>query len=182
MIEVTPTHIPDVLVITPNQITDDRGAFYESFNLQEFQEKTGVNPTFVQNNQSINSQQGVLRGLHYQYHQPQAKLVRCTQGSIFDVAVDLRKDSATFGQWVGVELSEENRQQLWIPIGFAHGYLTLTERAVCQYQATDYWAKGDEYCLIWDDKTVNIQWPTVAKFTLSDKDKQCKNFAEIPYF
>ena len=182
MITVTETKLPGVLIVTPNIIEDDRGAFYESFNLREFEEKTGVNPVFVQNNQSINNRRGILRGIHYQHANPQAKLVRCTQGSIFDIAVDLRKDSPTFSQWVGVELSEDNRNQLWIPEGFAHGYLTLTERAVCQYQATDFWARGDEYCLIYNDPTVNVQWPTVDDITLSDKDKQGKTITEIPLF
>jgi dTDP-4-dehydrorhamnose 3,5-epimerase len=136
----------------------------------------------IKNNQSTNINQNILRGLHYQHQHPQAKLVRCTQGAIFDVAIDLRKSSPTFSKWVGVELSEENRRQLWIPEGFAHGYLTLTTRAVCQYQATDFWAKGDEYCLNWDDPTVNIQWPTINNLILSDKDKQGKPLSEIPLF
>jgi len=182
MIQVIPTQISEVLIIEPNHFIDDRGSFYESFNLKDFSEQTGIIPAFVQNNQSTNINQNILRGLHYQHQHPQAKLVRCTQGAIFDVAIDLRKSSPTFSKWVGVELSEENRRQLWIPEGFAHGYLTLTTRAVCQYQATDFWAKGDEYCLNWDDPTVNIQWPTINNLILSDKDKQGKPLSEIPLF
>jgi dTDP-4-dehydrorhamnose 3,5-epimerase len=154
-----PTVIPEVLVIEPKVFGDARGFFFESFNARDFREATGLDVTFVQDNHS-GSSRGVLRGLHYQIEQPQGKLVRVVQGEVFDVAVDLRRSSPRFGQWVGEILSAENRRQLWIPPGFAHGFLVLSEWAELQYKATDYYAPANERSVRWDDPTVGISWPT----------------------
>ena len=156
--KVTPTAIPDVLIIEPKVFGDARGFFFESFNQRAFREATGHDVNFVQDNHS-RSGEGVLRGLHYQIEQPQGKLVRVVRGAVFDVAVDLRKSSATFGQWVGVELSETNNRQMWIPPGFAHGFLTLSESADFLYKTTDYYAPEFERCIAWDDPTLAIAWP-----------------------
>lgn len=156
--KVTPTAIPDVLIIEPKVFGDSRGFFFESFNQKVFREATGVVADFVQDNHS-RSAQGVLRGLHYQIEQPQGKLVRVVRGAVFDVAVDLRKSSATFGKWVDAELTEENHRQLWIPPGFAHGFLTLSESADFLYKTTDYYAPQFERCIAWDDPTLAIAWP-----------------------
>ncbi len=152
------TNIPDVLVLEPQLYADSRGWFYESYNQQTFAEKIGLSFSFVQDNHS-SSCQHVLRGLHYQIQQPQGKLVRAIVGSVFDVAVDLRRSSTTFRQWVGVILSAENRQQLWVPPGFAHGFLVLSPTAEVQYKTTDYYAPTHERCLIWNDPTLQIAWP-----------------------
>jgi len=157
----TPTAIPDVLIIEPKLFGDDRGWFYESFNENDFSQVVGKNITFVQDNHSL-SKKGVLRGLHYQMEQTQGKLVRVVRGAVFDVAVDLRQSSRTFGQWVGVELSAENKKQLWIPEGFAHGFLVLSEEAEFLYKTTDYWNAASEQCLVWNDVTLNIQWPIIG--------------------
>jgi dTDP-4-dehydrorhamnose 3,5-epimerase len=157
-LKVTPTAIPDVLVIEPKVFGDSRGFFFESFNQKAFNEATGLNETFVQDNHS-RSAKGVLRGLHYQLLQPQGKLVRVVRGAVFDVAVDIRKSSATFGKWVGVELSEDNHQQLWVPAGFAHGFLVLSESADFLYKTTDYYAPADERCIVWNDADLEIFWP-----------------------
>jgi dTDP-4-dehydrorhamnose 3,5-epimerase len=178
---ITKTQLPGVLVIEPKLYADDRGYFYESFNSDSFQTATGLDIKFVQDNHA-KSNQGVVRGLHYQLEKPQAKLVRASQGTIFDVVVDLRKSSPTFGEWFSIELSEENRLQLWIPAGLAHGYMSLSDGSVCQYKTNDYRNPGDEYCLAYDDSTVNISWPEMPEIILSDKDKQGKKFTEIPYF
>lgn len=154
----TPTAIPDVLIIEPQLFGDARGFFFESFNKKAFAQVSGLEIDFVQDNHS-RSAKGVLRGLHYQIEQPQGKLVRVVRGAVFDVAVDLRKSSATFGQWVGVELSEDNRRQMWIPPGFAHGFLTLSESADLLYKATDYYAPQFERCIVWDDPALAIDWP-----------------------
>ena len=159
-ITVTPTAIPEVLVIEPTVFGDARGFFFESFNARDFRETTGLDVNFVQDNHS-GSSRGVLRGLHYQIRQPQGKLVRVVQGEVFDVAVDLRRSSPTFGQWVGEMLSAENRRQLWIPPGFAHGFLVLSERAEFNYKTTDYYAPLFERTLRWDDSAVGVLWPTI---------------------
>ena len=156
--KVTPTSIPDVLIIEPRVFGDERGFFFESYNQQAFKAACGVDAQFVQDNHS-RSAQGVLRGLHYQLEQAQGKLVRVARGAVFDVAVDIRKASATFGQWVGVELSEANHRQLWVPPGFAHGFLTLSESADFLYKTTDYYAPQHERCIAWNDPTLGIDWP-----------------------
>jgi len=156
--EVIPTRIPDVLILEPRVHGDARGFFLESFNAQTFHGVTGMDVTFVQDNHSRSSR-GVLRGLHYQIRHPQGKLVRVSHGSVFDVAVDLRRSSPTFGQWVGVELSGENFRQLWIPPGFAHGFLVLSETADFLYKTTDYYAPEHERSLLWNDPQVGVDWP-----------------------
>ena len=155
--KVTPTAIPEVLIIEPKVFGDARGFFYESFNQKAFNEATGTNYQFVQDNHSC-SGKGVLRGLHYQIEQPQGKLVRVARGAVFDVAVDTRKSSPTFGQWVGVELSEENHKQLWIPPGFAHGFLVTSDSAEFLYKTTDYYAPEHERCIVWNDPSIAIDW------------------------
>ena len=169
--KVTPTSIPDVLVIEPKVFGDARGFFYESFNQKAFNQATGLNLNFVQDNHSRSSK-GVLRGLHYQIQQPQGKLVRVVRGAVFDVAVDIRKGSPTFGQWAGMELSEENHQQLWIPAGFAHGFMVTSEAAEFLYKTTDYYAPAHERCIAWDDPAIGIEWPLTTKPSLSAKDQQ----------
>ncbi len=178
---VRPTAIPDVLIIEPKVYGDARGFFYESFNQKEFQKATGLDVQFVQDNHS-RSAKGVLRGLHYQIQQPQGKLVRVVQGSVFDVAVDLRKSSATFGKWVRVELSEQNAKQMWIPTGFAHGFLVLSETADFLYKTTDYYAPEHERSIIWNDPDIGIEWPEMTNLSLSDKDKSAKSFNEAEVF
>ena len=159
--KVTPTAIPEVLIIEPKVFGDARGFFYESFNGRAFDEAVGRHVEFVQDNHS-RSVKGVLRGLHYQVQQPQGKLVRAVRGSVFDVAVDIRKSSPSFGKWVGVELSEENHRQLWVPEGFAHGFLVLSETAEFLYKTTDYYAPAHERCIAWNDRDIAIAWPDVA--------------------
>jgi len=156
--EVIPTRIPDVLILEPRVHGDARGFFLESFNAQTFHGVTGLDVTFVQDNHSRSSR-GVLRGLHYQIRHPQGKLVRVSHGSVFDVAVDLRRSSPTFGQWVGAELSGENFRQMWIPAGFAHGFLVLSETADFLYKTTDYYAPEHERSLLWNDAQVGVDWP-----------------------
>ena len=168
--KVVATTIPDVLIIEPQVFGDERGFFFESFNQQRFAELTGVKTHFVQDNHT-KSAKNVLRGLHYQIQQPQGKLVRVIAGEVFDVAVDVRKSSATFGQWVGVNLSAENKRQLWIPEGFAHGFVVTSESAEFLYKTTNYWAPKYERCIIWNDPVIGIQWPTEIAPILSDKDK-----------
>ena len=168
---ITPTTIPDLLVIEPKVFGDARGFFYESFNQKAFNKATGLNLNFVQDNHS-RSTKGVLRGLHYQIQQPQGKLVRVVRGSVFDVAVDIRKGSPTFGQWVGIELSEENHKQLWIPAGFAHGFMVTSDSAEFLYKTTDYYAPEHERCIAWNDPSLGIQWPLTESPSLSVKDQQ----------
>lgn len=167
-ITVTPTAIPDVLIIEPKVFGDDRGFFFESFNENDFSKAVGEKTTFVQDNHSL-SKKGVLRGLHYQMEQTQGKLVRVVSGTVFDVAVDLRKSSSTFGKWVGVELSADNKKQIWIPEGFAHGFLVLSDQAEFLYKTTDYWHAASEQCIVWNDSTLNIKWPINAPI-LAEKD------------
>ena len=179
---VTPTRIPDVLILEPKVFGDSRGFFFESFNQQDFKQVTGLDVNFVQDNHS-KSTQGVLRGLHYQIQHPQGKLVRVTQGAVFDVAVDLRRSSANFGKWVGIELSEDNKRQLWVPPGFAHGFLTLSDTAEFLYKTTDYWSPEHERAIKWDDASLNIPWPLHGLLpTLAAKDAvgAAYNAAEIP--
>lgn len=167
---VIATAIPDVLIVEPKIFGDERGFFYESFNQRQFEEKVGRSVKFVQDNHS-RSVQGVLRGLHYQLLQPQGKLVRVVAGKVFDVAVDIRKQSAHFGQWVGVELSAENKRQLWVPEGFAHGFVVLSESAEFLYKTTDYYAPQAERCIIWNDPALAIDWSFVGEPKLSAKDQ-----------
>ena len=169
--KIIPTAIADVLIIEPRVFGDARGFFFESFNQQAFKNATGLNLDFVQDNHS-RSAKGVLRGLHYQIEQPQGKLVRVVRGAVFDVAVDLRKTSATFGQWVGAELSEENKRQMWVPPGFAHGFLTLSDSADFLYKTTDYYAPQFERCIAWNDPTLAIAWPLAGQLPqISAKDQ-----------
>ena len=167
--KVTPTAIPDVLVIEPKVFGDARGFFYESFNQKAFNQATGLNLNFVQDNHS-RSAKGVLRGLHYQIQQPQGKLVRVVRGAVFDVAVDIRKGSATFGQWEGIELTEENNKQFWVPPGFAHGFVVLSDSADFLYKTTDYYAPEYERCIAWNDPNIGITWPVDVVPQLSAKD------------
>ena len=168
--QIQKTEIPDLLIIEPKVFGDDRGFFYESFNERRFAELTGVNPRFVQDNHSRSSR-NVLRGLHYQIRQPQGKLVRVTAGEVFDVAVDMRRSSPTFGRWVGVTLSAENKRQFWIPEGFAHGFIVTSESAEFLYKTTDYWAQEHERSVRWDDPAIGIQWPLEGTPQLSAKDQ-----------
>ncbi len=179
--QVTTTKIPEVLIIDPKVFADDRGFFYESFNEKLFREETGVNLQFVQDNHSC-SQKNVLRGLHYQIQQSQGKLVRAVVGEIFDVAVDLRQNSLTFGQWVGCILSAENKKQLWIPPQFAHGFLVLSEKAEVLYKATDFYAPQYDRAIIWNDPDLGIAWPTTTEPILSAKDLAAKTFKSAEIF
>ena len=177
--KATPTAIADVLLIEPRVFGDARGFFYESFNARAFAEATGVKLDFVQDNHS-KSARGVLRGLHYQSQRPQGKLVRVVSGEVFDVAVDIRPQSPTYGQWVGEILSASNHRQLWIPPGLAHGFLVLSDTAEFLYKTTDYYAPEYERCLAWDDRTINISWPLNGAVPLvSAKDAAGQRFAQL---
>lgn len=178
---IVPSKISEVLQIQPQVFADNRGFFLESYNQQKFTDKTGINVKFVQDNHSL-SKQNVLRGLHYQIVQPQAKLVRAVVGSIFDVAVDIRKSSPTFGQWVGYELSAENKRQLWIPPGFAHGFLVLSEVAEVLYKTTEYYNLQGDRSILWNDPDLAIDWHLVAPPILSAKDKAGKAFKDADLF
>lgn len=179
--KVTSFAIPEVVLIEPKVFGDERGFFFESFNQARFEETVGREINFVQDNHS-RSVKNVLRGLHYQIQQPQGKLVRVVQGEVFDVAVDLRKSSPTFGRWVGQVLSAENKHQLWIPEGFAHGFVVLSDTAEFLYKTTDYYAPAHERCLLWNDPVLNIQWPLGIAPVLSAKDTQGKPFNEAEVF
>ena len=180
--KVIPTAIPDLLILEPKVFGDARGFFMESYNAKVFHDATGLSPNFVQDNHS-RSGKGVLRGLHYQIEQAQGKLVRVTRGSVFDAVVDLRKSSPTFGQWAGVELSEENSRQLWIPPGFAHGFLVTSDSADFLYKTTDYYAPQFERSLAWNDPTVGVEWPLAGTAPLlSAKDVAGKPLAECETF
>jgi dTDP-4-dehydrorhamnose 3,5-epimerase len=181
MMNIVPTEIPDVLIIEPRVFEDDRGFFYESFNEKAFAQKTGVTPHFVQDNHS-RSAPNVLRGLHYQIQQPQGKLVRVIAGAIFDVAVDLRKSSPTFGQWVSCLLSAENKRQFWVPAGFAHGFCVVSEVAEVLYKATDYYAQSHERCVLWNDPDLAIAWPIAVTPIVSAKDKAGQPFKTAEVF
>ncbi|CAN4273054.1 RfbC dTDP-4-dehydrorhamnose 3,5-epimerase and related enzymes [Methylophilaceae bacterium] len=169
--QVVQTAIPDVLILEPKVFGDDRGFFFESFNQQTFQNLTGIKTNFVQDNHS-KSAANVLRGLHYQIEQAQGKLVRVTSGEVFDVAVDIRRQSATFGKWVGALLSAENKRQMWIPPGFAHGFVVLKDNTEFLYKTTDYYAPQYERCIRWDDPAIGIEWPVSQSPILSAKDQQ----------
>ena len=168
--KATPLAIPDVILIEPKVFGDDRGFFFESFNRREFSALVGRDVDFVQDNHS-RSVKNVLRGLHYQIQQAQGKLVRVVRGEVFDVVVDLRKSSPTFGHWVGEHLSADNKRQLWVPEGFAHGFVVLSDFAECLYKATDYYAPTHERCLAWNDSTVDIHWPVNDTPTFSERDQ-----------
>jgi dTDP-4-dehydrorhamnose 3,5-epimerase len=179
--KVTPLNIPDVLLIEPQVFGDDRGFFYESFNQNKFDEAIKQKINFVQDNHS-KSVRGVLRGLHYQLSpKAQGKLVRVIQGEVFDVAVDLRQSSPTFGKWVGEILSADNKKQMWIPKGFAHGFLTLSDTAEFLYKTTDFYSKDHEEAIQWNDKTIGIDWP-MKEVSLSSKDNAALSFKEAKYF
>ena len=177
----TPLAIPEVVLIEPNVFGDERGFFFESFNQARFEAAIGRSVQFVQDNHS-RSAKNVLRGLHYQIQQPQGKLVRVVQGEVFDVAVDLRKSSPTFGKWVGEILSAENKRQLWVPEGFAHGFVVLSESAEFLYKTTDYYAPQYERCIFWNDATLGIAWPQGIQPVLSAKDAKGLPFRESEVF
>lgn len=178
---VVRTAIHDVLIIEPKVFGDERGFFYESFNQRKFREMTGVTKNFVQDNHS-KSVKNVLRGLHYQIWQPQGKLVRVVAGEVFDVAVDIRKSSPTFGRWIGVNLSSTNKRQLWIPEGFAHGFCVISDSAEFLYKTTDYWAPEHERSILWNDREIGIKWPIQGEPVLSTKDRSGKPFCAAEFF
>lgn len=178
---ITRTAIPDVMIVEPKVFGDDRGFFFESFNAKAFEAATGVRREFVQDNHS-RSARNVLRGLHYQIRHPQGKLVRVTSGEVFDVAVDLRRGSPTFGKWVGVTLSAENKRQLWVPEGFAHGFVVVSEHAEFLYKTTDYWFPEHERSLLWSDPALAIDWPVDGEPQVAAKDAAGKRLAEAEVF
>lgn len=179
--KITATAIPEVLVVEPRVFGDARGFFYESYNTQKWQELTGLSTSFVQDNHS-RSCKDVLRGIHYQIQQSQGKLVRVVVGEVFDVAVDLRKSSPTFGHWVGVRLSASNKKSLWVPEGFGHGFLVLSEIAEFLYRTTDYYAPQYERCIAWDDPDLGIDWPLEGQPRLSGKDTKGSPFSAADYY
>ena len=179
--KATPLAIRDVILIEPKVFGDERGFFFESFNQAKFEAAIGRQVSFVQDNHS-RSVKNVLRGLHYQIQQPQGKLVRVAQGEVFDVAVDLRKSSPSFGQWVGEILSAENKRQLWVPEGFAHGFVVISESAEFLYKTTDYWAPEFERSIAWNDPAIGIQWPLQGEAILSAKDQQALPLAKAEHF
>ena len=180
--KVIPTAIPEILIIEPKVYGDERGFFFESFNQKEFNAAVKSEAEFVQDNHS-RSTKGVLRGLHYQIENPQGKLVRVARGAVFDVAVDIRKASPTFGRWVGVELTEQNYRQLWVPAGFAHGFLVLSDSADFLYKTTNYYAPQHERCIAWNDKDIAINWPNISmEPKLSVKDTAGKNLHQADLF
>ena len=179
--KILPAKIPDVLIIEPQVFGDDRGFFFESFNKKEFKLASGIDVDFVQDNHS-RSVKGVLRGLHYQIKQSQGKLVRVSSGEVFDVAVDLRKSSPTFRQWVGINLSAENKRQLWVPHGFAHGFIVLSDTAEFLYKTTGYYAPEHERCICWNDEELAIDWQYDGTPVVSEKDDKGVAFKEADYF
>ena len=179
--KVTVSELPEVLIIEPKVFGDERGFFYESFNAKTFAAETGVTTPFVQDNHS-RSQKGVLRGLHYQIENAQGKLVRVTAGSVLDIAVDIRRSSAHFGKWFGLELSAENARQLWIPPGFAHGFVVLSEHAEFLYKTTDYYTPSAERCIRWDDPDLGIDWGLTDAPKLSAKDQIGKSLKDAEVF
>jgi dTDP-4-dehydrorhamnose 3,5-epimerase len=182
MMQVEKTFIDGLVVLNPEVFGDERGFFYESFNLKVFHELISPDSLFVQDNHSMSSK-GILRGLHYQHQNPQGKLVRATKGKIYDVAIDLRKRSSTFGKHLGVILSAENKKQLWVPKGFAHGFLVLSETAEVNYKTSDYYRPDDEYSIRWNDPHLAISWPALdCNYKLSSKDSSALNFNEVPHF
>ena len=178
---IIPTDIPEVLIIEPKVFGDERGFFFESYNERQWEEKTGLRTRFVQDNHS-RSAKGVLRGLHYQIRQPQGKLVRCVVGEVFDVAVDLRRSSPTFGKWSGTLLSAENKRQMWVPEGFAHGFLVLSDAAEFLYKTTDYYAPENERGIVWNDPELGIDWPIEGEPVLSKKDAEAAPFKDAVYY
>ena len=178
---VIQTAIPEVLILEPKVFGDSRGFFFESFNAKDFAKVTSLDVSFVQDNHSRSSK-GVLRGLHYQLQQAQGKLVRVSKGSVFDVAVDIRKSSPTFGKWVGCELSGENHRQFWVPAGFAHGFVVVSESADFLYKTTDYYAPAHERCIAWNDSSIGIKWPDGITPLLSAKDQQGIALAKAEVF
>jgi len=181
-ISVISTAIPDVLIIEPKIFGDDRGYFFEAFNENDFSQAIGKKVNFVQDNHSL-SKRGVLRGLHYQMQQTQDKLVRVVSGVVFDVVVDLRRSSPTFGKWISIELSSKNNRQLWIPKGFAHGFFVLSNEAEFLYKTTDYWHAPSEQCIAWNDSILNIKWPDIGlEPILNSKDAAGLAFEKAPYF
>ncbi len=181
-ISVISTAIPDVLIIEPKIFGDDRGYFFEAFNENDFSQAIGKKVNFVQDNHSL-SKRGVLRGLHYQMQQTQGKLVRVISGVVFDVVVDLRRSSPTFGKWISIELSSKNNRQLWIPKGFAHGFFVLSNEAEFLYKTTDYWHAPSEQCIAWNDSILNIKWPDIGlEPILNSKDAAGLAFEKAPYF
>ena len=178
---VIPSDIPEVLILEPKVFGDDRGFFFESYNERDFIEKTGVNVRFVQDNHS-RSAKSVLRGLHYQIRQPQGKLVRVIKGEVYDVAVDIRRSSPTFGKWTANVLSEQNKRMLWVPPGFAHGFLVTSDYAEFLYKTTDYWAPSFERCIAWNDPNLAISWPLQGEPALSDKDRNGLPFKTAEVF
>lgn len=181
--KVVQTEIPEVLILEPRVFGDERGFFMESYNRRGFQQATGLDPDFVQDNHS-RSGRGVLRGLHYQIRQAQGKLVRVVRGSVYDIAVDLRRSAPTFGRWVGVELSEQNHRQLWVPPGFAHGFLVLSEIADFQYKTSDYYAPEHERSIRWNDPDLAIDWPLPEDMApvLAEKDAAAPRFADAEVY
>ena len=179
--DIAQTILPSTAVLEPQVFGDERGFFFESFNARDFHAATGVDAQFVQDNHS-RSARGVLRGLHYQIQHPQGKLVRVTQGEVFDVAVDLRKSSPNFGKWIGVTLSATNKRQLWVPPGFGHGFLVTSDTAEFLYKTTDYWYPEFERTLLWNDETVAVGWPSAITPALSGKDATGARFAAIETF
>lgn len=180
--EVSTSTIPDLKIIRPRIFGDERGFLFESYSRQRYADAAGITLEFVQDNHSKSSR-GVLRGLHYQLQRPQGKLVRVISGEVFDVGVDLRRSSPTFGAWTGVHLSAENHLQLWIPPGFAHGFYVLSETTEVIYKATDYYDPDDEYCLAWDDETIGVAWPLAGtQPTISERDRAGRALSELPTF
>jgi dTDP-4-dehydrorhamnose 3,5-epimerase len=179
--KVTPTSVPEVMILEPRVFEDPRGFFFESYNRRVFKEATGLDPQFVQDNQSF-SVRNVLRGLHYQVRQPQGKLITVLAGEIFDVAVDLRRSSPTFGRWASATLSGGTHRAIWIPPGFAHGFLVLSEHALVQYKATDYYAPEHERTVLWSDPDLAIAWPLEGEPIVSDKDRRAARFGSADLF
>jgi dTDP-4-dehydrorhamnose 3,5-epimerase len=179
--KITQTSLPDVLLIEPKVFGDERGFFYESFSQRIFNEAVGREVHFVQDNHS-KSQKGVLRGLHYQIQNTQGKLVRVTEGEVFDVAVDIRRSSPTFGKWVGIHISAENRKQLWVPEGFAHGFITLSKTAEFLYKTTSYYSPEYDRCILWNDDSIGVAWPINVSPTLSAKDQAGKKLLAAEVF
>jgi dTDP-4-dehydrorhamnose 3,5-epimerase len=180
-VKIESTKIDGVVIVTPDVYADERGSFSETFNLARFADETGIERSWVQDNESV-SHHGVLRGLHFQNPRPQGKLVRCISGTIFDVAVDISRSSPSFGEWVGVELSEENHKQLWVPEGFAHGFYTVSDSATVAYKTTDYYVASADRAIRWDDPQIGIDWPLEGELTVSDKDRSAPPLVEADVF
>lgn len=178
--KIIKTTLNDCLVIEPKMFGDHRGFFQETFQVKRYEQMAGISLPFVQDNHS-RSVRGVLRGLHYQKIKPQGKLVRVVRGEVYDVAVDIRPHSSTFGQWYGVILSEQNNRQFWVPPGFAHGFVVLSEQADFEYKCTDYYDASDEGCIVWNDSDLNVNWPGGIEFILSEKDKAAPAFKELSF-